>query len=192
MTLRRFPFFPLTCTCLLLLAACDSSNSRPRTSDEIAMFSPVSIRLHPAFTLVKDLSGNGIPDGFEAVVEFDDRFGDPTRAAGTVLFELYDYRAGFPDDRGVRLVDPWPGKILTVDQQKAHWDVALRAYSFELAYPAVRTDRDYVLHVTYDPGPGNGPMLFAQTIINSTKPRSSPVTRPISHEPSTSPVSSPR
>jgi hypothetical protein len=149
------------------------------------MFSPVSLRLHPAFTLVKDLSGsNGAPNGIEALVEFDDRFEDPTRAAGSLTFELYEYRPGWPDPRGNRLSLPWPGKILTVDQQKAHWDRALRAYSFQLSYPAVRTDRDYVLSVVYDPG--NAPMLFAQTIIAATTRKTAPVTRP-TNESSTRP-----
>jgi hypothetical protein len=180
----RFLISLLAWASLLALAACDSSTSRPRTSDETAMFSPVSMRLYPAFTLVKDLSGNnGTPNGIEALVEFDDRFGDPTRAAGTLTFELFEYRSGWPDPRGNRLSLPWPGKILTVDQQNAHWDRALRAYSFQLVYAAVRTDRDYVLDVEYDPG--NGPRLFAQTIISATQPRYRPVTRPTSHESST-------
>ena len=181
--------FLLACPSLLALVACDSSTPRPRTADETAMFSPVSIRLHPAFTLVKDLSGGtGAPNGIEALVEFDDRFDDPTRAAGSLLFELYEYRSGWPDPRGRQLSLPWPGSILTVDQQYAHWDRALRAYSFQLAFPQVRTDRDYVLTVEYESG--NGPKLFAQTIISATKPRYRPVTRPVSNEPSTRPDAS--
>jgi hypothetical protein len=181
----RFVLYLLVCPSLLALAACDSTAPLSRTSDEAAMFSPVSMRLHPAFTLVKDLTGSGTPNGIEALVEFDDRFDDPTRAAGTLLFELYEYRAGWPEIEGDRLSLPWTGNITTVDQQKAHWDRPLRAYSFELAYPAVRTDRDYVLSVTFESG--SGQRLFAQTIIASTRPRYGPVTRPIAHEPSTRP-----
>jgi len=182
----RYLLLILAFPSLLALAACDTATPRPRSGDEAAMFSPVSMRLHPAFTLVKDLSGaNGTPNGIEALVEFDDRFDDPTRAAGTLLFELYDYRSGWPDPRDRRLSRPWAGSIATVEQQKAHWDRALRAYSFQLAFPEVRTDRDYVLTVEYEPE--NGPRLFAQTIIGATASRYHPVTRPASNEPATRP-----
>jgi hypothetical protein len=128
------------------------------------MFSPAEVRLYPAFTQVKSFSGSGPPDGVEALVEFRDRFGDPTKAAGRLLFELFDYRTGWPDPRGMRIGGPWTGQLLTIDDQTLHWDRASRAYDFQLAFPGARLDHDYVLTLVYETTDGH--RLFAQLTIS--------------------------
>lgn len=132
-------------------------------ADPHGLFGPATMRLHPIFTQVKSLTGGTAPDGIEAMLEFDDRFGDPTKAAGAVIFELYDFRTGFPDHRGERLLDPWTASLAGVAQQQAHWRREIGAYSFLLAYDHVRADRNYVLSATFEPV--SGPRLFAQTVI---------------------------
>jgi hypothetical protein len=133
------------------------SGVRPaaRTSDEAALFGPRSMRIHPIFSQVKDWTGDGEPDGIEALLEFQDAFGDPTKAAGTVVFELFDYRAYNPDPRGERLASAWVGSLRTLDEQRARWNRTSRTYAFQLAYPDVRRDRSYVLSAAFDRG-GDG------------------------------------
>ena len=74
------------------LAGCASHAPVPRSPTDAALFAPVSMRIHPIFTQVKDWTGDDKPDGVEALLEFQDQFNDPTKAAGTVIFELYSYR----------------------------------------------------------------------------------------------------
>jgi len=149
---------------LLMLCACESTGPRPRTDEEAALFGPVSMRLHPIFTQVKNVSGTGtVPDGIEAVLEFDDQVGDPTKAAGTAIFELFEFRQGYPDIRGERLINPWPASLVSLDDQQAHWHREYGAYSFLLADPAIKTDRNYVLTATFEPLEGG--RFFAQTIL---------------------------
>lgn len=137
-------------------------------SDARDEFGPATMRLHPTFTQVTSFSGGTKPDGIEAVLEFDDGFGDPTKAAGAVIFELYSLRNGFPDNRGDRLVQPWTASLAAVTQQQAHWRREIGAYSFLLSYDQVSPDRDYVLTATFEPL--SGPRLFAQTIIQGRQP----------------------
>src|ERR1041385_4565024 len=98
-------FLPLLIPLVLLGCA---SKPIERDNAEVAMFGPMRMRLHPIFTQVKNWSsgggsGPGIkPDGIEAELEFQDQFGDPTKAAGKVMFELFSYHQG-PDPRGERL-----------------------------------------------------------------------------------------
>jgi hypothetical protein len=132
----------------LLLAACQSPQPIPRTPDEEDMFGPLTMRLHPTFTQVKNWTGGPRPDGVEAVVEFDDRFHEPTKAAGTLIFELFQFRKGFADPRGLRLLE-WPASIATFDEQQAHWHREYGAYSFLLADPDIRADKNYVLTATF-------------------------------------------
>lgn len=116
------------------------------------MFAPAAMRIHPIFTQVKDWTGDGRPDGIEALVEFTDQFGDPTKASGTVIFELFSYRSYNPDPRGERLANPWIGHIEDVSEQRLRWNRTSRTYTFELEFPQVRTDRQYVLTATFDTG----------------------------------------
>jgi hypothetical protein len=120
------------------------------------------------FSKVKDWSGRGAPDGIEALVEFDDRFGDRTKAAGTVLFELFAYRSGWPDPRGTRLANPWTASLTNFDEQKAHWETASGSYLFRLAYDQMAWNRNYVLTATFQSS--DGARFFAQTVLRAQAP----------------------
>jgi hypothetical protein len=130
------------------------------------------------FSKVKDWSGRGAPDGVEALVEFDDRFGDRTKAAGTILFELFAYRPGWPDPRGVRLANPWTASLSDYDEQKAHWETASGSYLFRLAYDQTAWNRNYVLTATFQSS--SGARFFSQTVLKAQAPES--------HEQSTSSI----
>jgi hypothetical protein len=157
------------CGALLLILAtgCDVQPAvRDRTSEENRLFSPVSMQLDN-FSKVRDWTGGGNPNGIEALVEFDDPFGDRTKAAGTILFELYDYRTGYPDPRGNRVVNPFSASLQTYDEQKAHWDRASGAYTFQLACDGLQWDKSYVLTATYE-SPGGDHRLFSQIVLPAT------------------------
>jgi len=61
---------------LMLLSGCGPSGPVPRTADAAAMFAPVSMRIHPIFSGIKDWTGDNKPDGLEANLEFEDQFGE--------------------------------------------------------------------------------------------------------------------
>lgn len=140
-----------------------------------SMFNPVSMRLHPTFTRVRtwnEQNTTGRPDGIEVELEFNDRFGDPVKAEGRVIFELFEYRKGAPDVRGRRLTTPFVGSLLTEDDQRARWNRATRTYSFRLAYPNLSTERSYVLTATFEPKAGG--RFFARIILQPTSPAATP------------------
>jgi hypothetical protein len=137
-----------------------------RSEDDQKMFGPATVRLHPAFTQVKEWTGGKKPDGIEAVLELQDQFGEPTRAAGTVRFELFSYVSDDPERKGRRLAI-WSARLDGREEQIARWNPAIRAYSFQLGYDQIRTDRAYVLTAQFDLKSGR---MFDQLIIEpSTK-----------------------
>jgi hypothetical protein len=155
---------------LALLAACSSQSvPTPQTADEQQLFGPVSMKLD-TFSKVKDWEGTAAPQGVEALIEFDDRFGDRTKAAGTIVFELYDYRPYWPDPRGARLANPWTASLTSYDEQKAHWEAASGAYMFRLAYDQAAWNHSYVLTATFESA--DGVRFFSQIVLPGQKPDS--------------------
>jgi hypothetical protein len=167
-----------------LLAGCSSSHY-PRSDIDSALFGPAAMRIHPIFTQVKDWTGDDKPDGVEALIELQDQFGDPTKASGRVIFELFEYRPYDPDPRGDRLVNPWIGDLGTLDAQRQRWNRTSRTYGFQLAYDQIRDDRPYVLTATFELTGGG---RFFDRIILS--PKEKPIAAPTS-APSTAPTSAP-
>jgi hypothetical protein len=168
----------LALSATFLFSGCSSQIvPRPQTAEESQLFGPVSMKFD-TFSKVKDWSGRGAPDGVEALVEFDDRFGDRTKAAGTILFELFAYRPGWPDPRGVRLANPWTASLSDYDEQKAHWETASGSYLFRLAYDQTAWNRNYVLTATFQSS--SGARFFSQTVLKAQAPES--------HEQSTSSI----
>jgi hypothetical protein len=148
---------------LIGMAGCQpASRLVERAKGDAPMFAPTELRVHP-FTSVKDWTSDGNPDGVEALVELQDRFGDPTKATGTVLFELYTYRRDYPDVRGNRLA-AWRGSVMTLEEQRMHWNRISRTYSFQLAYPDIRETRSYVLVVWFDHA---GKRLVSQVVMEA-------------------------
>ena len=168
-----------------LLAGCNNGSRYVRTPSEAQLFAPVAMRIHPIFTQVKDWTGDGVIDGVEALLEFQDQFTDPTKAAGDVMFELYAYRPYSPESRGERILNPWLGSLRTLGDQEARWNRTSRTYAFELEYPEIRDDRDYVLVATFDTGQTR---FFDQIVLEGRRtPREPrvPATRPtdaLSHD----------
>lgn len=167
---------------LPLLVSCTQGGIEPPSPSEPSLFDASAMRVHPIFSDIKDWTGDGRPDGVEVLLEFQDRFGDPTKAAGTVLFELFEYRRGNPDPRGARVVNPWVGSIATLGEQSAHWNRTSRTYAFQLAFPAIAERNAYVLTATFRPTAGG--RFFDRVVL--TTPSSTP-----SEEPARDPAASP-
>ncbi len=132
-----------------VIAAGCAPPATPGPAASVAMFVPQDMRIHPIFTRVADLNGTGKPDGVEAQLEFSDPFGDPTKASGQVLFELFEYRRQ-PPYTGRRVGGPWVASLATPADQRDKWVKTLRTYRFPLAYPAVSPSLDYVLTATFE------------------------------------------
>ena len=161
-------FVPRLCVALVLVAAagCAKSALPERSSRDATMFGPSRMRIHPIFTAVKDWTGDGKSDGIEALIEFQDRFDDPTKASGSAIFELFEYRPYNPDPRGNRVSSPWTGSLLTEAEQRARWNRTLSTYSFRLPFENVRENRAYVLAAAFDRSGGAGePARFFDRIV---------------------------
>lgn len=148
------------------------------------MFSAASMRIHPIFTRMKDWTGDGNIDGIEALLEFQDAFGDPTKATGTVIFELFEYRPDEPDAKGRRVINPWIGSLDSVEEQRQRWNRTSRTYSFQLAFDgSVAVNRPYVLTATFERQPpaagggGGGGRFFDRLILVEPSRQQEPVKR---------------
>jgi hypothetical protein len=173
--LRRFyisamsprPGLPFAIIAIILLAGCDSTPADK--SAPVNMFAPTGMRIHPIFTQV-ELDKDGKPTGIEAQLEFQDQFGDPTKASGRVLFELFNYRQDSPDPRGKRVGGPWVGSLASLDEQHDRWNTTLRTYRFELNDPIIHLDEPYVLTAIFELTGGG--RFFDRSILPGIKSES--------------------
>lgn len=149
---------------LLVLAPLGCVSHPKGASSDPAMFGAVSMRIHPIFTQLQDWSGDGKIDGIEALIEFQDQFGDPCKAAGSVMFEIFPFRQYNANPRGQRLVEPYLGSIKTVSEQRDRWNRTSRTYQFQLADKDLKPNRSYVLSATFDYG---GARFFDQVVIDA-------------------------
>lgn len=163
---------------VLVLAGCSQPRILEGDAQEVdeSLFAATSMRIHPIFTQVKDWTGDGRDDGIEVLVEFRDQFGDPVKAAGTVMFELYDYRIANPEPRGNRLANPWIGSILTLRDQNARWRRTSRAYLFQLEYEAISRGGSYVLAADFRAT--SGKRYFDRVVLTAQEEDVAPVTPP--------------
>ena len=122
------------------------------------------MRIHPIFTRVRDWSSDQKPDGIDALIEFQDQFGDPCKAAGTITFEVFDFQKFSPERRGPRVCNPWQGSLLTLADQHERWNRTSRTYGFPLEFNQIDPNRPYVLTATFQL-PGNGGRFFDEIIL---------------------------
>jgi hypothetical protein len=172
---------------VFLLLGCQSSAPLPRSETDAMLFGPAAMRIHPIFTQVKDWTGDNRPDGIEVLIELQDQFGDPTKASGRVIFELFEYRQFDPDPRGIRVVNPWIGDLSTLDAQRDRWNRTSRTYGFQLQYDQISDTKFYVLTATFELS--NGGRFFDRIIL---EPKEPPIVQPRSTTaPSTGPSTLP-
>src|SRR3954454_125573 len=143
--MHRRVLLPFALVPLLLCLSCDNKHPLPMGKSAEGIIGPVSIRIHPTFTQAKDWTGDNKPDGIEVLLEVRDRWDEPIRATGKVLFEIYDFKTGHPDPRGARLANPWVVSLATAEDQAARWDRVSRLYKFQLAFPGIERRKTYVI-----------------------------------------------
>ncbi|HEX4124070.1 MAG TPA: hypothetical protein VHY37_05025 [Tepidisphaeraceae bacterium] len=171
----------LLCGVLFLMAAggCQPAG-HSRTPGEEAMFGPAYMRIHPTFTHLTAGSEESGVHGVDAVIEFQDQFGEPTRSSGTVIFELYRYRPSDPNPLGVRIAH-WEASLDTKDEQLSHWNPAVRGYSFTLEYDKIDADNSYVLTAQVNRGGGSGSGRFFSKLVLETTHEGKHSGRPTPH-----------
>ncbi len=147
-------------------AGCEPDRTPASSNPDADLFVATGMRVHPIFTQIADWTNSGKPDGIEAQLEFTDQFGDPTKASGRVLFELFTYVNDSPDPRGKRL-GLWPASLATLSEQRAQWNTTLRTYRFQLNYPEVSPTSSYVLTAMFDRSTGG---RFFDRIVMQGRP----------------------
>lgn len=145
-----------------LCAGCQSTSPLKLDTEDQALFSVARMRLHPIFTQVRNWTPSKHPDGIQAELEFQDQFGDPTKASGTVRFELFPYIRGHADPRGDR-VAMWEGSLLSIEEQYLRWNKTSRTYTFQLAYSKINLYGNYVLTATFQNSDGR--RFFSRVIL---------------------------
>ena len=181
-------FVPMRQTILLLALlmlvggplGCASQPQWEPQSARQDLFLPSAMRIHPVFTQLRNWSGGANPDGVEVLIEFQDQFGDSVKSAGNVVFEIFQYRPGYPDPRGGRLVNPFIVSTDSIASQRDHWNRTSRCYSFQLACPNINPRQTCVLTATFEGS--NGKRFFDTLVIEPPareKSAPAPVTRPV-------------
>lgn len=159
---RQRGSLPVPCFLLLaslLIGGPNLGCANPLTDRRPAMFGPTTLRINPTFTRLQRFDSNGEVDGIEADVEFRDDFGDATKAAGIIFFELFTYEPQGPDVRGEAVGEPIRFDLSSMGAQRRHWQNVIRSYRFQLRFDDLEPSASYVLSATWQPrpaGPGEG------------------------------------
>lgn len=112
----------------------------------IDLLLPKKLEIHP-FTQTGAFDDS--PGGIHARIQARDAFDDPTKAFGTMRFELYAFKPQHHGPRGAR-IGQWEISIAKPDRNLTHWNRHFRSYEFKLGsnVPLV-TGRRYVLVATF-------------------------------------------
>ena len=122
---------------------------------------PVSIRVYPSTRFIKE-SGRAVLD---ARFELYDDMGDPVKSAGTFRIELLSVDEAL-GNAPRRLLYTWNAQVLTLDQQREHYDPITRGYLFRLGVDDLRIARQVtLLKVTFSPV--DRARLDAEAVIKS-------------------------
>lgn len=132
---------------------------QPTAEEMVGYYSPRSIKLLP-FTKPRSFDNDLIPDGIGVSMRTLDAGGDPVKAFGIFLFELYHYRPASQDHRG-KLIQTWTQPVLDLDDQERFWEKVTDTYEFQLSWEGspIPAQRKFVLATSFQPGPG-GDRLF--------------------------------
>lgn len=104
----------------------------PTVEELVSYYSPRSIKVLP-FTKPRSFDDDAIPDGIGVSLRPLDQAGDPVKAYGTFLFELYAYQNAIGGHRG-ELLQTWNQPIVSVDGQKQFWERVTSTYEFQLSW----------------------------------------------------------
>ena len=128
--------------------------SDPTPEELIRYYSPQSLKVLP-FTKPRSFDEDAFPDGVGVSVRTQDGAGDPVKAYGTFLFELYAYKSGLASHRG-ELLNTWQQAVRNPNDQKTYWERVTSTYEFQLSWEGkpVPPQERYIL-VAYFQSPGS-------------------------------------
>ncbi|MEK6643780.1 MAG: hypothetical protein AABZ08_07705 [Planctomycetota bacterium] len=104
----------------------------PGTDELVKYYSPTAIRILP-FTKPRSFDEDTIPDGVSVSLRPLDSAGDPVKAYGVFIFELYGYKAALGNHRG-EMIQQWTQPVLGPDAQKRFWERVTSTYEFQLSW----------------------------------------------------------
>lgn len=164
--MRAKGFHPGLAVTVLLFAAmngCEMKGDRvvPRDMEQalpgVWQVRPVQLRIYPSTRFVQYENQLAL----EARVEFLDELGDPLKAVGTLLFEVY------PANRDGEVIDQrrlfsWEVPMLTKQANQEYYDAVTRAYLFRLGIDTLPKDLERtVLRVSFTPPTGDRMITMA-------------------------------
>jgi hypothetical protein len=171
--------------CLLIFPGCAGEPPVPPPTT-MNMFAPAGMRIHPIFTQIKDWAGAGVPTGVEVLLEFQDQFGDPCKASGRVIFQIYQFQKFSQQRRGNRLVNPYVGDLTALQAQRDRWNRTSRTYTFQLFNYGMSADQNYLLTAEFQGDDGR--RFFDQIVLEAQPPPTTLPTLPTTN-PTTQPAS---
>jgi len=104
----------------------------PTTDELVTFYSPTAIKILP-FTKPRSFDDDAIPDGIAVSLRPLDSAGDPVKAYGTFIFELYAYKPAIGSHRG-ELIQSWTQPVLGLADQKKFWERVTSTYEFQLSW----------------------------------------------------------
>ena len=122
---------PMLVAMLVVLAGCTwkgGADNGPAETGEVWSIRPVSMRVYPSTRFIES-EGRTMLD---TRIELLDEAGDTTKGVGRFRFDLLSTDGPRGGDSGTRLYS-WDVPMLTLEQNKAHWDPVTRAYLCRLS-----------------------------------------------------------
>lgn len=146
-------------TAAALLAGCNRGQigqtpQGPSTDELVKYYSPTAIKVLP-FTKPRSFDDDATPDGIGVSLRPLDSAGDPVKAYGTFIFELYAYKQALGNHRG-ELLQTWTQPVLGPKDQKKFWERVTSTYEFQLSWEGkpISPDRRYILLASFQ-APGS-------------------------------------
>jgi len=137
-----------------------ASKADPGSTSTIWRAEPSKMRVYPSTRFVQE----GDRSILEARLEMFDQMGDPIKASGTFLVELYSVDPSMGIAQG-RLLFSWNAGTASLEQQREHYDPITRGYLFRLGVDNLRSAKDAtLLKATFTPANGSQ-RLDAEAII---------------------------
>lgn len=121
----------------------------PSVEELVQYYSPRKIKILP-FTKPRSFDDDVIPDGVGVSLRPLDEAGDPVKAYGVFMFELYEHRKGLGNRRG-ELIQTWTQPVLGAADQKQFWERVTSTYEFQLSWEGkpLSPDQKYVLVASF-------------------------------------------
>ncbi len=121
----------------------------PSGADLAAYYSPRKIKILP-FTKPRSFDDDAIPDGIGVSLRPLDGGGDPVKAYGTFIFELYTYKNALGSHRGP-LLQTWTQPVRNIPDQKKFWERVTSTYEFQLSWEGmpIPPQKKYILAASF-------------------------------------------